>query len=114
MTDPDELKAEIERTRADLAETVDALTTKLDVKAQARQRAAQAQAKLGERVRALTASAPPQVQQALTRAGEAARPMAAKAQEDKRRTALIAGGVVLLLALRRARRRRRKAAASVS
>ncbi len=34
-TDPEQLRAEIEHTRADLAETVDALSAKLDVKAQA-------------------------------------------------------------------------------
>jgi chromosome segregation ATPase len=113
MTDPDEIKAEIDRTRADLAETVDALTSKLDVKAHARQRAAQAQAKVGERLQALTASAPPQVQQALARAGEMARPVAAKAAEDKRRTAVVAGAVGMFFVLARARRRRRRHAVAV-
>jgi len=106
MSDPDEIKAEIDRTRADLAETVGALSAKLDVKAQAKQRATQAQAKVGERLQALTASAPQPVQQALTRAGEVARPVAAKAGEDKRRTAAVAGGALLLLLIvRRVRRR---------
>jgi hypothetical protein len=111
MTDPDEIKADIERTRADLAETVDALTTKLDVKAQAKQRAADAQAKVGERLEALRSTAPEPVQQALARAGDAARPVAAKAAEDKRRTAVVAGGaVLLLLVVRRLRKRRRTSA----
>jgi hypothetical protein len=35
---PDEIRDEIERTRADLAQTVDSLSAKLDVKAQAKQR----------------------------------------------------------------------------
>jgi hypothetical protein len=110
MTDPDQIKADIERTRAELADTVDALTTKLDVKSQAKQRAAETQAKLSERWQAVTAAAPEPVQQALTKAGEVARPVAAKAAEDKRRSALIAGGAVLLLVVRRRLRRRRRRA----
>ena len=39
-SDPDAIRAEIERTREDLAGTVDALQAKLDVKAQARARLA--------------------------------------------------------------------------
>jgi len=39
--DPEAIRAEIERTRDDLAETVDALHAKLDVKAQARAKAAE-------------------------------------------------------------------------
>ncbi len=39
MSDADQLREEIERTRADLADTVDALSAKLDVKAQAQRRA---------------------------------------------------------------------------
>jgi hypothetical protein len=108
MTDPDQIKAEIERTRAELADTVDALTTKLDVKTQAKQRAADTQAKLAERWHAVTASAPEPVQQALTRAGELARPVATKAGEDKKRSALVAGGAVLLLMITRRMRRRQR------
>jgi hypothetical protein len=108
MTDPDQIKAEIERTRADLANTVDALTTKLDFKTQAKQRAAETQAKLTERWQAVTASAPEPVQQALARAGEVAGPVAAKAAADKRRSAMIAGGAVLLVVVRRRLRKRRR------
>lgn len=39
MSDADQLREEIEQTRAELAQTVDALSAKLDVKAQAKQRA---------------------------------------------------------------------------
>ena len=38
MSDADQLREEIEQTRADLVETVDALSNKLDVKAQAKNR----------------------------------------------------------------------------
>lgn len=40
--DPDAIRADIERTRENLAETVDALHAKLDVKSQARARVARA------------------------------------------------------------------------
>jgi hypothetical protein len=40
--DPDAIRADIERTRNELASTVDALQAKLDVKAQAKARAARA------------------------------------------------------------------------
>lgn len=36
--DPDQLRADIERTRAELADTVDALTERLDVKSRAQAR----------------------------------------------------------------------------
>jgi ElaB/YqjD/DUF883 family membrane-anchored ribosome-binding protein len=41
-TDPDQIKAEIEATRAQLAETVDELSARLDVPARARESAARA------------------------------------------------------------------------
>jgi hypothetical protein len=40
-TDPDAIRADIEQTRENLAETVDALHAKLDVKTQAKAKAAQ-------------------------------------------------------------------------
>jgi uncharacterized protein DUF3618 len=47
---PDELMAEIERTRAELGDTVDALAAKADVKARAQQRAAEVSGQLKDRV----------------------------------------------------------------
>ena len=47
---PDELMAEIERTRAELGDTVDALAAKADVKARAQQRAAEVSGQLKGRV----------------------------------------------------------------
>jgi hypothetical protein len=41
MSTPEEIQADIERQREQLAETVDQLTHKLDVKTQAKERAAQ-------------------------------------------------------------------------
>jgi hypothetical protein len=45
--DIDEIQADIERTREDLADTVDALSAKLDVKAHAREVMQKPQVKLG-------------------------------------------------------------------
>jgi chromosome segregation ATPase len=60
----DELQADIERTREDLAETVDALTAKLDLKSRAKQRMVDAKQRAAVqldtakgRTRALTARA---------------------------------------------------------
>lgn len=100
-----EIKADIERTRAELAETVDALAAKLDVKAQARHRAHEAATQATEAVDRARAAAPAPVQQALDTIEEFSRPALAKAAEDKQRTALVLGGALLaLLILRRTRR----------
>jgi hypothetical protein len=48
-SDPDEIREEIEQTRADLADTVDALQYKLDVKARAKDQARAAGAELRDR-----------------------------------------------------------------
>ncbi|MDT4892414.1 MAG: hypothetical protein QOE97_1449 [Pseudonocardiales bacterium] len=100
------IQADIERTRAELADTVDALAAKLDVKAQAKQRAHELAVQAGDRVEKAKAVAPEPVQQALDKVTEVSRPVVAKAAEDKRRTAVIvAGALVALLVLRRVRRR---------
>lgn len=101
-----EIQKDIERTRAELAETVDALSAKLDVKAQAKQRAHEAGDTAAQTYQNAKSAAPPPVQQALDKVEQAAKPVFAKAAEDKRRTALVVGGaLVVLLLLRRARRR---------
>ena len=105
MSDVDDLKSEIEQARAELADTVDALTAKLDVKAQAAERAHELAGKASERYSEAKQSAPEPVRQALGTVEHAARPVVAKARQDPRRAAVIAGGVVLaLLVLRRLRR----------
>ncbi len=60
---PDEIAAEIEATRARLAESVDALSDKLDVKAQAKEKVHGATADLKAKVRQTTADAKAKVQQ---------------------------------------------------
>jgi hypothetical protein len=101
------IKADIEATRAELAETADALAAKLDVKAQAGKKVHEAGAKVGEKYAHLRDSAPPPVQKALGKTGQAMSPVVAKAAADKRRTAMIVGGsVVALVVLRRILRAR--------
>ena len=80
----DELRADIEATRAELAETADALAAKLDVKAQAK-----------EKVHAVGDKISTGVSTTVT--------------DDKQRTAVVAGSVaavVTALVVLRARRRR--------
>ena len=106
MTEQERLKADIEATRAELAETADALAAKLDVKAQAGQRVQAAGAKLSDRYVTLRNSTPRPVQKAMSKAGQAAHPVVAKAAEDKRRTLLVvAGSVAAMVVFRRVRRR---------
>jgi uncharacterized protein DUF3618 len=108
MTDPDEIKAEIEATRAELAETANALAAKLDVKAQAKDKAQLAGERIAAKVEQVREAAPPPVQNALGKAEQAAQPVLAKAAEDKQRTAVAVGGfLVVLMLVRRIRKRKR-------
>ena len=103
-----DIKADIEKTRAELAETVDSLTAKLDVKAQAKHRVQEVEQRAAQGYEQAKAKAPEPVRQVIGTVEQAARPLAAKAAQDKRRSATIAGGVVLvLIVVRRMRRRRR-------
>jgi len=105
MSESDAIKADIERTRAELADTVDSLTAKLDVKAQARHRVQEAEQRAVQSYEQAKAKAPEPVRQAIDTVEGAARPLAAKAAEDKRRTMLLVGGVLLaFIIVRRIRR----------
>lgn len=111
MPDEDAIKADIVATRAELAETADALAAKLDVKAQANAKLHAAGEKVGERYVRLRASAPEPVQKAIGKVEQAGRPVAAKVAADKKRAALIAGGAVVALLVAK---RVRKAAPALS
>lgn len=105
------IQADIEQTRAELADTVDALSVKLDVKAQAAQKAHELGERATTKVEQAVAAAPEPVQQALGRAAATARPAVERASADPARTAKIAGAVlVVLLVLRRVRRSRSRRA----
>jgi hypothetical protein len=113
MTDPEEIKADIEATRAELAETADALAAKLDVKAQANERLHAAGEKVTTSIGRARKAAPEPVQKALDKAEQAAQPVLAKAGEDKKRTAIIvAGAVFALIVVRRLRRGRTRSSAA--
>jgi hypothetical protein len=79
-TDAETVRADIEATRAELAQTVDALHHKLDVKAQAAAKVADARMKLNDGV--------------------------ARARANPHRTEIVVGGIVALLAVVIVRRRR--------
>jgi hypothetical protein len=105
VSDIDKIRSDIELTRAEMAKTIDALQSKLDVKAFARQRADDAGERAAHAYEQAKAAAPEPVRQALVRAEKAAAPVLAKAAADPKRTATIVGGAfAALLVIRRLRR----------
>jgi len=106
----DSIKADIEATRAQLAQTADALAAKLDVQAQADNLVQDVAAKAADAYESAKASAPEPVQKVIGKAEVAAQPVVAKAAQDKLRTALIVGGVLAALLVAKRIRTRRKGA----
>jgi len=115
MTDPlndsDEAelaRQQIEQTRAELAETVDALSDKLNAKAQAAEKVGEVKARIAATAHQAKQSAPEPVQRALDAAGAKASPVA---HQVAQRTApyrgkIIAGALaaaVVLIVVRRKR-----------
>ncbi len=89
--DQEELRRQIDETRTDLGDTVEALSAKADVKGQVKEKVDERKEQLHE-----------QQEQAKAKFGE----VQAKAKEDPKPFAAAAGGVVaLLLLIRRLRRR---------
>jgi hypothetical protein len=74
--DPDQLRQDIERTREELGETVEALIAKTDVKARTRERIGE----ISERLRGKTAQAK---EQATSRVGQARSQIVGKASDAK-------------------------------
>ena len=97
--DPDQLRQEIERTREQLGETVEALVYKTDVKARAKDRAKERAEQLSQRVKGTTAQVKEQAAartiqaraQATARAGQARSQIAGKTA-DARNAAVATGG----------------------
>jgi hypothetical protein len=81
---PDEIEADIERTRRDLGDTVAAVAEKADVKAQAKLKVDEAKARVKERVGAATPES----------AGDGAGKIGRAASEHRRELAI--GGAVLV------------------
>jgi malonyl CoA-acyl carrier protein transacylase len=107
VSEKDRIKADIEATRAELAETADALAAHLDVKAQASKKMHQAGQRMGERVSQVRDAPPEPVQKAIGKTEQAVSPVLAKAAADKKRTLLVlAGTAVVLIVVRRVRNRK--------
>jgi Protein of unknown function (DUF3618) len=110
---PDEIRDEIEQTRAELGDTVDALTAKLDVKTQVKDRVAGAKSSVTDAVTDAASKAkqatPAPVQNVLGQAGATLNQASAKASPlveqarpyGKQIAAGVAAVLVLLFALRR-------------
>lgn len=111
-SDPDAIRTDIERTRAELADTVDALAAKADVKAQASHKVEAAKDAAKDKVSSAAASAkaatPEPVQQALGTVAEKAGPAAHRVDEvtAPHRGKILAGVGVAVLVFVVVRRRR--------
>lgn len=105
----DLVPADIAATRAELAETVDALTSKLDVKARASDKVSEVKQKAAATADRARQAAPPPVQHALDAAGEKAGPVVRRVSTTAapHRGKIAAGAVALVVLLLTLRRRKR-------
>jgi chromosome segregation ATPase len=108
LTQQDIVRSDIEQARAELAETVDALSDKLDIKARAGDKVSDAKAKLAETAARAKQAAPPPVQHALDVAGQKAAPVVSQVSQKAapHRGKIIAGAVVAVVVLVVVRKRR--------
>lgn len=103
----DAIRADIEEARAELADTVDRLTEKLDVKAQAGRKADQAKQAVALRAQHLKESAPAPVANTMDALGPVAHKVNDATAPHRKQIALGAvASVVAFLVVRRIRRRR--------
>ena len=105
-SDIDAIRTDIEQTRAELADTVEQVVGKLDVKSQVGDKADSVKQAAAARVTQAKAAAPAPVQSALDSIGEKAGPPAHRAGEamSPHRGKIIAGlaaGLVVLVIVRR-------------
>ncbi|MDQ3988248.1 MAG: DUF3618 domain-containing protein [Actinomycetota bacterium] len=107
-SDPEELRRDIEQVRGELADTVNALAAKADVKARAQDKAQEFKTQAIQTTHQVRAQAPETAQQLAGAAQQKARQMI---QDKPGPTVGAALAVLGLLILRRRRRRRRKARA---
>ena len=101
----DEIRAEIEQTRAELGSTVDALTAKLDVKAQAHDRVDAAKASVVAQASRAKQAAPAPIQNAMDSAGSAAAPLVDRARPYSKQILAGAGALLALVVVLRRRSR---------
>jgi Protein of unknown function (DUF3618) len=109
-TDPDAIRADIERTRSELSDTVNQLSEKLNPKTQATDKVAAAKQAVAERAAKAKAAAPPQVQHAMDQVSAKAAPVARQVsqQAEPYRSKIIGGGVAAAFLLLVLRRRKKK------
>ena len=81
--DPDQIRQEIERTRDQLGETVEALVAKADVKAQAKERVGQLSDRLKDKTAQVKDTAAQAKDQATARVGQARSQLAGKTSDAK-------------------------------
>ena len=95
---PEQIRADIDKTRAELGDTVEALAEKTDVKAQAKAKVEDVKEQAKAKVEEVKAAAPESPGEAAQQAQAAAQQVQAKAKQDPKPFA-IAGGVVVLFLL---------------
>ena len=101
---PEEIRAEIEQTRSEMGDTVDALTNKLDVKAQAKEKVESVKSTVSDKAAQAKAAAPAPVQKALDKTGDVAAPALHKAAPYTKQIALAVLAAVAVLIFWRSRR----------
>jgi CHASE3 domain sensor protein len=97
-SDPQQLRDEIRRTRAELGDTVEALARRVDVKARARETAASARQRARDRATAVTRALADRGAQLKEQLGDATAPDQADAAATQARTGALRGGLPLLAA----------------
>jgi len=111
MSEPsevDQIKAQVEQSRADLADTVDELAERLNVKSQAKAKADDLRSAAAAKATRLKQSMPAPVQHAIDTVAAKATPVARRTAEVARphRSKILAGAAAATMALVILRRRR--------
>ncbi|MCU4185335.1 DUF3618 domain-containing protein [Acidiferrimicrobium sp. IK] len=104
--DPGAIREAIEETREEMADTIQALGQKADVKARAGEKVADLKATAGEAAHKLDQKIPEQARPALDALAPKAQAGAAKMRQNPKAAAAAGGALGLLLLIRRRRRRR--------
>jgi hypothetical protein len=103
-TEPEQLRDEIERTRAEMSATVDAIADKVNVKAKANAAVADAKQKVVDGAVRAKEAAPAPVQNALDKAGPVAHQVSEKVAPHRQKVFVGAAGALLVLLIVRRRR----------
>jgi DNA-binding ferritin-like protein len=107
--DPGAIREAIEETREEMAETIQALGQKADVKARANEKVDDIKASAGEVLHKVDQKIPEQARPALNAVAPKAEAGVAKARENPKALAIAGGALLVVMILRRRRSRRRAA-----